>query len=611
MPLPQPLLALAGSMCVVVMYTAMTTTGTSFLWLSAFSALVAFFVRVASNFRHKLGGEGFNSRRRVNSVLAYSLLFASFLYSLKTLGPVRFILASASVAGLPSISRCRKGPRFAKLVCTAVCAAIIVVVTDPAQEAAPPSLLYGAIGVLCAALAGRLAVSEVTKTADAYSLLLSAAVLGAVGFVATVAQKHEAAENEMRILLVFCMGTAAFLGCVALGVIVQASVLSFAAAGAGVLASSFLCSVSVLPSRLTWECLALAVASISILGAHKGLSFVESLAASVGAGSFDPAQLFKKPKQHSEDGGIVKTLMSNSRERKLFIFLLLTIAIMLLEFLYGIAVNSLGLISDSFHMMLDGTSIAIGLYAAHAASWRPDEKTYPFGYARYEVFGGFVNGILLLFIALYVTVESVQRIIDPPEIEGPYLLLVSVIGLIVNIIGIVFFHEAHGHSHSHSHGECGGGHVDHNMRGVYLHILADLLGSVSVIFSSIIIYFFGFWIADPICSALSAVLILLSAFPLLEETGKVLLLSAPEYERNYSDELREAILETGLLQDVATPTIWVHSTPPRELTICTLAGKIRSSSEYTYTRKKIIETISQHMMNRLDAHNVSVIFHLE
>lgn len=610
MALPQPLLSLLASVCIVVMYTAMTSTGTSFLWLSAFCALAAFFIRVASSFRLKLGGEGFNSRRRVNSAAAFTLLFASFLYSLKTLGPIRFLLTAACVAGLPIISRCRKGPRFAKLVCTGVCAVIVVAINDPAQQT-PPSFIYGAIGVLCAALAGRLVVSDVTKTADAYSLLISAVLLGFIGFVATVARKQDAAVDEMRVLCVFCAGAAAFISCIPLGVLAHASIASFAASLAGVLAASLLFSVTVLPSQLTWESLALAIASLSILGAHKGLSFVEGLATSVGTGSFDPALLFKKPKQHSDDGGIVTTLMSNSRERKLFIFLLLTIAIMLLEFVYGVAVNSLGLISDSFHMMLDGTSIAIGLYAAHAASWRPDEKTHPFGYARYEVFGGFVNGILLLFIALYVTVESVQRIIDPPEIEGPYLLLVSVVGLIVNVIGIVFFHEAHGHSHSHSHGEGGGGHVDHNMRGVYLHILADLLGSVSVIISSIIIYFFDFWIADPICSALSAVLILLSAFPLLEETGKVLLLSAPECDRNYSDELREAILETGLLQDVATPKIWVHSTPPRELTICTVAGKIRSSSEYTFTRKKIIETISQHMMNRLDAHKVSIILHLE
>lgn len=610
MPVPQPALALVVSACAVVMYRATNASGTSFLWLSAFSALAAFFVRVATNSRLKLGGEGFNSRYRANSTVAYSLVFASFLYSLKTLGPLRFILSAACVAGLPSINRCRKGPRFAKFVCTGVCCAIVSVVTDPGQDT-PPSIIYGVIGVACTAVAGRLAVSEMVRTADAYSLLFSAIALGVIGFILTIVQRHETAVNEMPILLTFCAAAVTYFGCVPAGLDAQASVSTSIAALVGALATSFLCGVNVVPSPRSWECIALVIASFALLGAHKGVNFADGSSASAGSGSFDPAQLFRKVKPHSDEGGIVTTLMANSRERKLFLFLLLTIAIMLLEFLYGVAVNSLGLISDSFHMMLDGTSIAIGLYAAHAASWRPDEKTQPFGYARYEVFGGFVNGILLLFIALYVTVESIQRIVDPPEIEGPYLLLVSVIGLVVNVIGIAFFHDSHGHSHSHSHEEGGSGSVDHNMRGVYLHILADLLGSVSVIISSIVIYFFGFWIADPVCSALSAVLILLSAFPLLEETGKVLLLSAPEYGKNYSDELRAAIIETGLLQDVATPIIWVHSTPPRELTICTIAGKISSSSEYTSARKKLIEEISNHMMRHLDVHNVSVILHLE
>lgn len=611
---PQPVLALAASAALVVMYSAATASATSFLWLSAFSALAAFFIRAASTYGLKLGGEGFNMRRRINSVVAYTLLFASFLYGLKTLGPLRFMMTAAAVAGLPNISRCRKGPRFAKLMCTALCCVSLVVMNDPAQVVLP-SLIFGAIGVLCTALAGRLAVSEVVKMADTYSLLFSAVILGVIGFTVTLIQSNVATANEMRNLIVFCVAVSVYFGCIAAGLVAQANAVSVACVLSAALALSLACKVAVFP-RGRWDFLAWIVATLSLLAAHKGVSFSEGLSTTAGASSFDPAQLFKKAKQHSDDGGIIATLMSNSRERKLFVFLLLTIAIMLLEFVYGVAVNSLGLISDSFHMMLDGTSIAIGLYAAHAASWRPDEKTHPFGYARYEVFGGFVNGILLLFIALYVTVESIQRILDPPEIEGPYLLLVSVIGLVVNIIGIVFFHDSHGHSHSHSHGECeggggGGGHVDHNMRGVYLHILADLLGSVSVIISSIIIYFFGLWIADPICSALSAILILLSAFPLLEETGKVLLLSAPECNKNYSEELRAAILETGALQDVAPPTIWVHSTPPRELAICTVAGKMRSNAEYTSTRKKLVEMISQHMARHLDAHNVSVILHLE
>ncbi|KPI85164.1 putative cation transporter [Leptomonas seymouri] len=606
----QPLLGLVASACVVVMYRATSATGTSFLWLSSFCALAAFFVRAASNNRFSFGGDGLNCCCRINSIVAFTLLFTSFQYGLKTLGPLRFILVAACVAGLPRIMRCRKGHRFAKLVCTTVCSAILMIMTDPGQRT-PPSLIYGAIGILCTTLAGRVAVSAAVKTADMYSLLFTAIVLGIAGFLVTVAQYQVAAPNEMRILLIYCISAAVFFGCIALGLVAKASIWSLTVVLAGVLGSSLLCGTAVLPPLKSWELPALVIASLALLGAHKGINFCDVSSTSDGSVLLDPAQLFKKLNSHPNGGGIIVTIMSNSRERKLFVFLLLTTSIMVLEFLYGVAANSLGLISDSFHMMLDGTSIAIGLYAAHAASWQPDEKTHPFGYARYEVFGGFMNGILLLFIALYVTVESIQRIIDPPEIEGPYLLLVSVIGLVVNIVGVVFFHEAHGHSHSHSHGEGGSDHVDHNMRGVYLHILADLLGSVSVIISSVIIYFFDLWIADPICSALSAVLILLSAFPLLEETGKVLLLCAPECDRNYSDMLRLAILETGLLQDVGTPTIWVHSTPPRELTICTVVGKIRSDGEYASTRKKLIETISQHMMRHLNVYNVTVIFHME
>jgi solute carrier family 30 (zinc transporter), member 5/7 len=610
MKIPQSVLALVASACVVAVYSATCTTGTSLLWLSAFSALSAFFVRATATFKLKLGAESLNGGRRVDSTTACAILFASFLYGLKTLGPLRFVLTTSCVAGLTSISRCRKGPRFAKSICTAVCCTLLVVVSDPAQPTTP-SLIYGAIGFLCTALAGRLAVSETVKSADTRTFLYSAAILAIIGLIVTVMQKHDAAANEMVNLLFFFVSVTVLFACVSLGLVAQASTSSLAASVSSLMASSLLCSTPVFQSPPSWEFFAVIIALLSLFGAHKGLNFADSLSASIGSNSFNPAQLFKRRKQHSADGSIIATLMANSRERKLFVFLVLTVAIMLLEFAYGVAVNSLGLISDSFHMMLDGTSIAIGLYAAHAASWRPDEKTHPFGYARYEVFGGFVNGILLLFIALYVTVESIQRIIDPPEIDGPYLLLVSCIGLVVNIIGILFFHDSHGHSHTHSHGDCGGGHADHNMRGVYLHILADLLGSVSVIISSVIIYFFGFWIADPICSALSAVLILLSAFPLLEETGKVLLLSAPEYKSNYSDELRTAILETSILQDVGTPTVWVHSTPPRELTICTVAGKMRSNTEYSSTRKRLIELVTQHMMKTLDVHNVSVIVHLE
>ncbi|KAK7195274.1 cation transporter [Novymonas esmeraldas] len=611
MYLPSPLLSLTASACLVFAYHCARYSGSSVVWLSSFVAVLSFLTWLPHLVRPKVTTRDVAvGQSRLLSVGGCALLSLCATYALTTLGPVRCVLACACAAGAPHILRSKGSVQAARLCCTALASVLLAYVSDPAQDTSP-SALFGSLGVASAVFAVRLSTTNAVKEADQVSFFLSAVVLGVAGFAATLVQRKAVLGNEMLLLLVFCVAVFVVCGCLSAGLALRGTGRNLAAVVAGALAASVVCGERVLPPLGGWECGALLASACLIFVSHLGVGFADPSAASLGGVTFNPAQMFKKTKQHREDGGILASLLSNSRERRLFVFLLLTFGIMCLEFIYGVAVNSLGLISDSFHMMLDGTSIAIGLYAAHAASWRPDEKTHPFGYARYEVFGGFVNGILLLFIALYVMVESIQRIFDPPEIEGPYLLLVSGIGLAVNIVGVVFFHDAHSHGHSHSHGQSCSGHVDHNMRGVYLHILADLLGSVSVILSSILIYSFGMWIADPICSAMSAVLILLSAFPLLEETGKVLLLSAPKHGENYADELREAVLATALLQDMESPKIWTHSTPPRELTVCTMAGKLRSNTDYTSARKRIIEMVTAHMLRHLGAHNVSVVLHLE
>ncbi|CBZ35274.1 cation transporter, putative [Leishmania donovani] len=610
MHIPAAVLTLTASTCLVFASHCARLSGTSVVWLSSFVALLTFLARFPRALRSKAAVcDTPRHKSRLLSAGACALFCLSATYGLATLGALRFACACACAAGADHIARTRRSSRNAKMACTALSCVILALTSDPGQETRP-FILFGALGVLCAACAISLSTKDVVKKADQTAFLFAACGLSLVGFIATLVQHKPIVENEMLLLLVFCVSGIVLAGCVNAGLVLQGNAFTFVAAAAGMSAGSVVCGEKVFPAVYDWESLALLTSAGLIFAAHKGLTFADSSVASLSGVSLNPTQMLKT-KQHREESGIIVSLLSNSRERKLFVFLLLTVGIMLLELIYGLAVNSLGLISDSFHMMLDGASIIIGLYAAHAASWLPDEKTHPFGYGRYEVFGGFVNGILLLFIALYVMVESIQRFLNPPEIEGPYLLLVSVIGLAVNVVGIIFFHDSHGHSHSHSHGEAGSGHVDHNMRGVYLHILADLLGSVSVIISSILIYLFGLWIADPICSAMSAILVLLSAFPLLEETGKVLLLSAPNHESNYCDKLREALLATSLLQDVESPKLWIHSTPPRELTICTVAGKLRNSTEYTSARKKITETVTAHMMHHLDVHNVSFVLHLE
>lgn len=197
-----------------------------------------------------------------------------------------------------------------------------------------------------------------------------------------------------------------------------------------------------------------------------------------------------------------------------------------MELLYGMWTNSLGLISDGFHMLFDCTALLVGLYASLMSRWKPT-RLYSYGYGRVEVLSGLLNGLFLVVIALFVLEEALDRLLDPPSVSTDRLLFVSVAGFVVNLIGIVTF--SHNHTHSHSHGG-GGGHTHNtNMQGVFLHVLADTMGSVGVIISSLLIQQFGWYIADPICSLFIAILILVSVFPLLRESAEILLLATPNH----------------------------------------------------------------------------------
>ncbi|XP_063962354.1 zinc transporter 7-like [Lytechinus pictus] len=264
--------------------------------------------------------------------------------------------------------------------------------------------------------------------------------------------------------------------------------------------------------------------------------------------------------------------------RNLFFFLILNLSFAFVELSYGIWSNSLGLISDSFHMFFDCTALLAGLVASIISKWRANDK-FSYGYVRMEILAGFVNALFLLFIAFFIFSEAVERAVEPPEVRHERLFIVSVLGLIVNLVGIFAFghghshgggghghsHDTpanggHGHSHveslshslakdSHGHGHSHGGHghshglgykdedSEHQhtpqgsskqiLKGVFLHILADTLGSVGVIISALLIEYFGWMWVDPVCSMFIAVLIMVSVLPLLVDTISILMMRTP------------------------------------------------------------------------------------
>ncbi|KAL4063204.1 cation efflux protein [Scleroderma citrinum] len=149
----------------------------------------------------------------------------------------------------------------------------------------------------------------------------------------------------------------------------------------------------------------------------------------------------------------LNSILSDNESRKIFYFLVLNMCYMLVQMLYGVWTNSLGLISDAIHMAFDCLAIGVGLLASVMAKWPPNEH-FTYGYGRIETLSGFANGIFLILISVFIVFEAIQRILDPPEMTTSQLLLVSSLGLGVNLFGMFAMgghhHHHHGHSHSHT-----------------------------------------------------------------------------------------------------------------------------------------------------------------
>lgn len=141
--------------------------------------------------------------------------------------------------------------------------------------------------------------------------------------------------------------------------------------------------------------------------------------------------------------GFLSVVKNDKNSRKIFILLAINISFTFIEFIYGVLGNSLSLISDSAHMLFDSSALAVGLYASFMVKLKPDHH-YTYGYARFQVLSGFINAIFLMFVAFTIFNEALERIFEPPIVNSRQIIFVSVIGFIINIVGLCFFHE---HSH--------------------------------------------------------------------------------------------------------------------------------------------------------------------
>uniref|UniRef100_A0A7N6AL93 Zinc transporter n=1 Tax=Anabas testudineus TaxID=64144 RepID=A0A7N6AL93_ANATE len=276
----------------------------------------------------------------------------------------------------------------------------------------------------------------------------------------------------------------------------------------------------------------------------------------------------------------LKQILEEYDSRQIFYFLCLNLAFTFVELFYGVWTNSLGLISDGFHMLFDCSALVLGLFAALMTRWKAT-RIFSYGYGRVEILSGFINGLFLMVIAFFVFMESVTRVLDPPNVNTD-MLTVSELE-----------HSQGGHGHSH-----GGGGMNANMRGVFLHVLADTLGSVGVIISTILIRQFGWLIADPICSLFIATLIFLSVIPLLKDACEVLLLrTPPENEKNLNSALEKIEKIEGVLS-YRDPHFWRHSAN-------VIAGTIHLQIMSDVVEQRIIQQVTA-ILKDAGVNNLSV-----
>lgn len=198
---------------------------------------------------------------------------------------------------------------------------------------------------------------------------------------------------------------------------------------------------------------------------------------------------------------------------RLRVALSITLTVMVVEIVGGLMADSLALVADAAHMATDAVGLGMALLAIHFAN-RPPSDNRTFGYARAEILAALANCLLLLGVGGYVLYEAIHRFVTPTDTEGGLTIVFGLIGLVANTISLTLL--LHGQKDS------------LNVRGAFLEVVADALGSVAVIISAVVIMSTGWQAADPIASIVISVMIVPRTWKLLHETLDVLLEAAPK-----------------------------------------------------------------------------------
>jgi len=203
-----------------------------------------------------------------------------------------------------------------------------------------------------------------------------------------------------------------------------------------------------------------------------------------------------------------------SGQREIWLAFVITVSFMFVEVVGGLLSGSLALLADAGHMLTDAFALSLNLFAAWMAS-RPAtlEKTY--GYYRTEILAALVNGVVLWLFVIWIVVRAIKRLSNPPPILTGPMLVAAVVGLLANLTSARILFRARTQSLT--------------VRGAWLHVLSDALGSCGVILAGLLIRFKGWIVADPLVSCFIGLLIAVSSWVLVKQSVNILLEGTPAH----------------------------------------------------------------------------------
>ncbi|ENU83706.1 hypothetical protein F970_01780 [Acinetobacter sp. CIP 102082] len=243
-------------------------------------------------------------------------------------------------------------------------------------------------------------------------------------------------------------------------------------------------------------------------------------------------------------------VVTEGNAKKLTIALVLTTTFLIVEVIAGLITQSLALLSDAAHMFTDAAALAIALAAIKIAK-RPADNKRTFGYQRFEILAALFNASMLFFVAIYILYEAYQRFTQPPEIQSVGMLIVASLGLVINLISMKILMSSAAESL--------------NMKGAYLEVLSDALGSVGVIIGAVIIYYTNWYWVDTIIAVAIGFWVLPRTWILLRQSINILLEGVPEEVD--IEKLRNDLLALQGVESIHQLKVWAITSKNIHLTV--------------------------------------------